>query len=202
MVILDAITGIVLEDEQEERYFNEIGRIEQLRVGLGYLYHNVLKIEQLHPPDPARIMDVLGPDPDNPLPPGTLELVNCSFHWYAVSLCSHCGLVGKIAEQVIPERMDEWRSYRRKIGGPVLMYRNKIAAHFALVNPKTTEPNADNPADASRSTLYDLTFADGRFTVGGWNLGLTTSGQHSRSKHKYWWSLTATHESLGERYGW
>jgi hypothetical protein len=126
------------------------------------------------------------------------ELILCAFHWYSVSLCNFCRLIGRISHAIEARGFeDKGYAYYKQVAGPVKVYRDKVAAHFAFSYPS----EADNRADLSVSTMDDLVLVNGRFTVGGWVLSKSGSSGTAKSSHEYHWSLTTYHEELGRRYG-
>lgn len=200
-IVLDTSADITLNDEQAEHYFNEIRRLRQLRIGLEFLYSMVRTIEQHLEQQDQLPQFVFGRAPEMENVP--LELIECAFHWYAVSVCSHCGLIAKIAEEVIPKATPKWCKYRQNVCGSVLTYRNKVAAHFARVRPRQSTKNVengDNLADIERSVMHGVALEEGRFTVGRWHLVKTRGDRSARSRHDYHWSLTLFHERIAQRY--
>ena len=69
-------------------------------------------------------------------------LLSCAFQWYAVSACNYAQLVGWLATHN-PEAA---KDYMKKVMPRVSQFRNKVAAHFAI-----TDPRRDNEADLAAS---------------------------------------------------
>jgi len=189
MLTLDRVKGITLTDEQQEPFRNEILRLNQLAAGLAFLYATVRGLEEDYPPSASF---VIGNDPSTPGIPRPLVL--CMFQWYATAVCNLTRLIGLIAHEADLKGFEQRTSileYCADVCGPVKVYRDKVAAHFARVAPR-----GDNPADQARSVIDDLTRLDARFWVG---LVKVHFGEVSPS-HEYAWSLTEFHERQAKRY--
>src|SRR3989442_3477949 len=80
-------------------------------------------------------------------------LLSCAFQWYAVSACNYAQLVGWLATGD-PEAA---KKYVASVMPGLLQYRNKVAAHSAL-----TDPRRDNEADLAASVMTHIVYAQGR----------------------------------------
>jgi hypothetical protein len=195
-ITLDRLENLVLSDEQQSRFLNEVQRLKQLNQGLNFLYKFVRDVEQGYQSKPGMRVFSFGNIPGYVETPR--ELILCAFHWYSVSLSNFCRLIGRLGHVIKAQGFeDKGHSYYKKVCGPVKVYRDKVAAHFAFSYPS----EFDNRADLSLSTMDDLVLVDGRFTVGVWLLTKSGSSGTIRSSHDYQWSLTSYHEELGRRYG-
>lgn len=119
------------------------------------------------------------------------ELLSSYFLWYPVSLYNYARLCGWLANNGDAKAA---KAYAEEVvPPPVLRYRNKVAAHFALADSRPD----DTPADLAASVLLPVSFINGRLTARGFRIivGPSTSDD-------LMWSLTDVHEKLSERYGW
>ena len=80
----------------------------------------------------------------------------------------------------------------------MLLWRNKVAAHFALADPRMD----DNPADLAASVMFPIGFLDDAFSTRPFRLSITAKGTSSVSREGMEWSLTKIHGDLSKRYGW
>lgn len=173
-VFLDRRVGLSLSEDETERVFNELRRAKDLLIGMGFLYEQMQKVEetysqvlarfartvttQLEGTDDSRqevVWSLAGGNIPGLSEAGiNLSLMTCIFDWYAINACRLFDVIGHIAGSLNKpgfESRVRRKDYRRKACGPVLVYRNKIAAHYAFVDP---EDDLDNPADISLSMLH------------------------------------------------
>ncbi|MEX2598627.1 MAG: hypothetical protein WD533_03115 [Dehalococcoidia bacterium] len=194
--VLDRVGRLSLSDELTTRHANELNSLKILSEGLDFLYQKVKQVERhiQSQVDSTLYVEIMG---NHPLLEDVPEgLVACAFHWYAVSVCNYVRLVGWLANEQDSKRA---RDYVQGVLPEISIWRNKVAAHFAITDPR----NDDTPADLAMSTMSSLllTYVDRRFWVGGWSLSLGQDGNSSTSRQGMSWSLTDTHERLVERYG-
>ena len=78
----------------------------------------------------------------------------------------------------------------------VYLWRHKVAAHFAIIDPR----KADNAADLAKSVMFPISFDDDAFYANSLILTQTSGGKSSTSRQDMRWSLTYTHRSLIPRY--
>jgi len=189
-MILDHIDNLCIPDD--ECYGNEVRSLRTLGIGLAFLNAQVASIEQKVRgtiPPYVRVFSY-GNDPRFAQ---AMPLIECAFHWYAVSGCNYVGLVGWLAKQIDPGRPDP-KQYVRDLIPAVVTYRNKVAGHFAKASP-----GDDNLATLDASVLHSVAFSDDRFYAGVWRLTQTSQGTRSSSPDMRW-SLTKTHTELVKRY--
>ena len=204
---LDYVDGIVLSAEQARKHTNRLTTLGDVSRGLAFLAKRVSSLEAeirekelREGEDPGRVVGGFG---NLPILDGVDQgLVSMMFHWYAVSLCNFVGLIGWIANQegLLPDR---W-VYRKSVCGPLLVYRNKVAGHFAEVDPWTKgkdESRWDTTTDTLTSTMPNLVWDDGKFSVGGPTMrrGKANKPLPTRN-HPYYWSVTARHAHLAARF--
>ena len=191
-MILDHIEQMALPDPS--RFSNEIQTLRSLAVGLGFLNHQVLAIENKVRESISPNVRVFsyGNEPRFAWVPK--DLIVCAFHWYAVSARNYVGLVGWLAKQVCPAR-PEPADYAKAVIPVVVAYRHKVAAHFGKVFPRKD----DTAATLDASVLPSVAFQDDSFYAGAWTVTKSVKGVPSSSPDLCW-SLTKTHAELTKRY--
>ena len=78
----------------------------------------------------------------------------------------------------------------------ILNYRNKIAAHYAIVEPR----GDDNEADLLTSIMTQIVYARGRLCAAALLPRLSGKEKEITVSKDYSWSLTLAHERLVNRY--
>lgn len=196
---------------------NELVTLRYLGVGLHYLCSRVAIVEK-----PMRERDEkngvrsmsFGNDPS--LPKGAIELLPCFFHWYGVSVMNYARLVGflsglslvtftrkdledKSKFETVREYCDSYVDSVPELS-PIKVWRDKVAAHFAITAPKRNRVQSDNPALLDFSVMYPIGYDNGRFRAGVMTLTRTDSAGSAHVGQLPAWSLTEVHEALQERY--
>lgn len=191
-MIIDHADGLVLPDEFAKNHGNELRRLRDLSVGLGYLNQHVVRVEK-------SIRDQVGPkyrcsSYGGLVPETVLGLVSCSFHWYAVSICNYVRLTGWVANEagVATQLSTE---YVQRVIPAVVRYRDKVAAHFARAGRNAN----DTEAERELSTLFDLVFEGDCFYAASLAIVRRNAGQVSNASGLPW-SLTKTHAEMTARY--
>ena len=82
-----------------------------------------------------------------------LGFLSCACQSYAVSAGDHAQLVGWLST----DRPEAAKQYTNRVLPRLLQYRNKVAAPFAL-----TDPRRDNEADLAASVMTQVVYARGR----------------------------------------
>jgi hypothetical protein len=192
-MIIDHVDQIELAEEVVQAHKNELNSLRYLAQGLHLLYAQVKRIEDkvLERLDPDLEVFMYGNAPELKQVP--LGIVACSFHWYAVSACNYARMVGWIANAGDTKKAGQ---YVQQVLLPVYIWRNKIAAHFAKVDPRPE----DTPADLAASVMFPISFHNDAFYAGQMRLSMTQHGQGSSSRTDMQWSLTHTHFELAKRY--
>jgi len=193
-MVLDHVDGLELCDEQAKKHGNELYTLRNLAVGLAYLNHQVAKIERATVGPIQGKLKLFSTGNIPGIAPETLSLVTCFFHWYAVSACNYVQLVGCLAKQVDSTKPTP-TEYAKTVMPAVLMYRNKVAAHLAMVVPRH-----DNPADLLATLLFPIVLTDEGFHVGGTRVCFGTAEESQQNQHDLMWFLTKTHRELAKRY--
>ena len=193
---------------------NELGTLDCLAMGLNLIAATVWQIEE-----PLRCRDreanlrtahfgnVPGTDPRQIL------LLPCYFHWFGVSLCNYIRLVGFLAAlksgAVSRQDLEDKGGGHKRIGEAckayvngvteiqeVLIWRNKVAAHFAITNPR----GDDNLSTLDMSVMYPVSYSDGRYRVGEWQLTRSREGTPPVQSQIATWSITDVYERIVPRY--
>ncbi len=187
MRVIDHIATLKLSDEQEKGYFNELRSLDYLARGLWFLCDQIQKVE-------AEVVNRVGNGywsfGNAPEMRGIDQnLVACAFHWYAVTVCNYVKMVGWLANSGDSNRA---REYMECVLPQVYLWRHKVAAHFAIIDPRRD----DSAADLARSVMFPIFFCDDAFYAGSLPIigKLYTGHQNMR------WSLTHTHRDLIPRY--
>jgi hypothetical protein len=192
-------------------YFNEFRTLQTLMGGLHRLY-SMIKRRELEFERRCGCIKMtvhsFGMDFD-----GTrdhLDTIACFFHWFGVSVCNYARLVGfihglerkhfaradltsKTNFKTIKAAVDAYADSVTELKN-VQIWRNKVAAHFAITDPYKD----DNIATLDMSVVFPVTF-EGRYVVGG----LTMIRGNSMTSHTSQippWSLTEVFESLVPRF--
>lgn len=192
-MLIDYIDKLQLSEEEAEKRFNELNALRYLASGLGFLYNQILKIETQvaeRTPKNKRVFH-FGNSPD--LEGIPQNLVACAFHWYAVTVCNYVKLIGWLANH---GDSDKAREYMERVLPQVYLWRHKVAAHFAIIDPR----KEDNDADLAMSVMFPISFDDDAFYTGSLTLTINTGGRQSTSRQDIRWSLTHTHHDLIPRY--
>lgn len=193
MIVIDHIESLELNNDEESKYFNDLHSLQYLSQGLWFLYNQVHKIEAKIAEDIGKDKKVLmyGNVPE--LKEISQSLVACAFHWYAVSVCNYVKLVGWLAYN---NDSTQASKYMKRVLPQVYLWRNKVAAHFARINPR----KEDNAADLAKSVMFPISFNDEAYYSNSFILTQSSGGKSSTSRKDMRWSLTHTHSSLIPRY--
>lgn len=179
--------------ESSEGHQNEIGSLGYLWQGLEFLNRQVQateaeicqRVDAKH-----HQVSLIGNAPQlRGIPMG---LVACAFHWYAASACNYVRLIGWLAKDGDSEAA---LSYVKRVIPSVKEWRDKVGAHFALVNPR----RGDTPANLAASVMFPVGFEDRWLWAHPFTLAVTHGGTSSQSAIPTW-SLSRIHEQLIARY--
>ncbi|MFC1904786.1 hypothetical protein ACFLXT_03370 [Chloroflexota bacterium] len=133
------------------------------------------------------------------------SLLPCYFSWFTVSLVNYTRLIGLFdilvkkgwSSDLIKESKnssviaDHCNKYVREVISDILLWRNKVSAHFAITDPY----DADNIALLEYSIMNTVCYLKPYYKAGAaqWS----TRGQQADLPS---WSLTETYERLIPRY--
>lgn len=183
--IIDRVEGISLTPAEADVHHNAIRAADRLFAGLHHLYTG-LKAEEQARREPERVVTRW---PAEPLASGVPT--DMIFAWYAVTACSMVSLLGRIAYEAGHSSCGgKGEEYGLRVCGPVMVYRNKVAAHFAWTAPV----KKDNQVDREMSLMPQITWHDDRYIAGFMAIQRTRGGVQETSSHDYRWALTAFHE--------
>ena len=193
MRVIDYIANLRLSDEQEKEHLNELRSLAYLATGLRFLYEQVQRVE-------VEVIERLPKDKqvlifgNSPQMRGiSQDLVACAFHWYAVTACNYVKVVGWLANN---GDSSEARKYVERVLPQVFRWRHKVAAHFAVIDPRKD----DSAADLAMSVMFPVSFDNDAFYTGSFTLTITKGGKQNTSRQDMRWSLTHTHYDLIARY--
>jgi len=208
IVTLDRIDGVSVETDD---YFNEYRTLQMLSKGLLEVAANLKQRESAWEQQTAGKvkLHVYGLDIDGTK--GNLDLIACFFHWFGVSVCNFVRLVGFIrglsanefsrADLADATRYPSIKSsvdnYVNRVTevSDVLVWRNKVGAHFAITAPR----KSDNLSTLDMSVMFPVTFTDGQYRVGELTL-IRKNASGTQASAIPCWSVTAVFESLIPRY--
>ena len=193
MATIDYIDKLELTDDEASKHFNELHSLGYLAHGLWFLYDQILKIEDQINERAGKNKRVFhyGNSPD--LEGIPQDLVACAFHWYAVSACNYVKMIGWLVSNSDSTKA---REYMERVLPQVYLWRHKVAAHFAIIDPRKD----DNAADLAKSVMFPISFDDDAFYANSLTLTQSSGGKSSISCQDMRWSLTHTHRSLILRY--
>ena len=181
-MILDHIEGLELSEEglstQDQSALEALAR---LRVGLTWLYEevNTLETEARKRAASENVVFALVGSVMEGMP---MAVVACTFQWYAVSACNYIQLVGWLATK----DTEAAKRYVKRVAPDLELYRNKVAAHFALASPR----KEDNLADLWASVLTRVVFMQGNFLVNAELPVIRTEDRELTPAHKLSWAFT------------
>ncbi len=192
---LDHIDHCELSDGGQAHFGSELATLSYLQGGLHYLAKQVAAVETEVQGriDPRLRVFSVGNDPQmRGLP---LGLVNCAFHWYAVSACNYVRMVGWLLHEDGAMTQKPGR-YLSAVIPEVKAWRDKVGAHFARAHGN----KHDSEAERLASVFPPVGFDDDVFIASPLTLTMTRGGRTSTSSALRPWSLTKVHARLGERY--
>lgn len=190
MTVLDHTDNLRIAQPESDERFEELMALHRMAAGLWWLYQMVLDWERILSVE-AQADDVQLAIVGGILENKPMEVLSCAFQWYAVSVCSYARLVGWLATGDSKSARD----YIQKVMPRVYNYRNKIAAHFAL-----TDPRNDNEADLEASIMTQVIYYGGRLCAGSLTPILGPGENEISVSRELSWSLTMAHQRLTPRY--
>ena len=209
MTIIDHVAGIAIEQNDAG---NEFVALVPLAEGMGLLYKTIRPWEvTLRPKEGEEVAYWIGfPGID----PAAQRLLPVFFHWFAISACNYARLVGLLSGLATGaftrtdfEDKKNYRKIKHHCDGyfagieplaPVKVWRDKVAAHFAITAPRE---GRDNVATLDDSVFYPISYMKERFHAGGmWSHTRTDSKGVEHHSSMPGWSVTAVFEALVPRY--
>lgn len=148
--------------------------------------------------DPRITFSILSTDPEE-------YFIACEFHWFAVSSVNYARLVGfvdvmsangwmieHLEDNDIKKTVNEHcTTYAKETLGPVYVWRNKVAAHFASSAPFTS----DNIGTLQDSLLDPVGYFGSRYTAHA-----HTYAKGDEKSIIPEWSLTQVFEEISTRF--
>jgi hypothetical protein len=191
---------------------NELGTLQSLALGLnliaGTIWRHEERLRAAEPPGTRTFFFGHRPGTDR----RETLLLPCYFHWFGVSLCNYARLTGFLValDQGAITREDfATAGGRRRVASAckdyvnglseisaVLIWRNKVAAHFAITDPRPD----DNLSTLDMSVMHPVSYSDGRYRVGEWTMSRSTSDGPAIASEIPMWSITEIYEGLAPRY--
>jgi hypothetical protein len=208
-ITLDAIEPVQVEDTE---HVNEVGTLRTLHRGLWGLANSVANREYPFLEMSKKVKFVsFGRDADATTQ--DIDMVACFFHWFGVSLCNFARLVGfirglkngeftradltdqsKMKARVIKNSVDAYIQSVPELQ-PVLVWRDKIAAHFAITDPRKD----DNIATLDMSVVFPVAYDSPRYRANYFQMiRSSAAGTHVSGFPE--WSVTEVYEQLASRY--
>jgi hypothetical protein len=192
----DSIHPITVSSDQVEACSMVIRTAHVLAHGLALLYHNLRKVERnlIQTFEKKRGVGVrtivLGRSSELEAVP--LEVIECSFRWYAVSLCDFVRCAATLGNFDKKSR----ENYSEAVLKEVQAFRDKVGAHTAGL----TQNSNDNDAERSFTPCVQISWNSDCFVAGGFGMRVKRSSKVSDTSSLKQWSLTKFHEELCMRY--
>jgi hypothetical protein len=189
-VVIDHIERIVLPESEEAQHFEARMALARLGEGLSWLYRTVGQLER-QAQTAAALEDVQIAIAGGLLDHQPLGFLSCAFQWYAVSACNYAQLVGWLSSG----KPEVAKQYMNRVLPRLSQYRNKVAAHMAL-----TDPRRDNEADLAASVMTQVMYAHGRLCAAALFPVVKDGDREIQASRDFSWSLTLAHERLIPRW--
>lgn len=190
-MILDYIDRLEIEVDDDDYLFDAQMTLARLSQGLFWLNSSVTKAE-INVRRGAAKDNTLIAVVDGPIKNVPTDWLSCAFQWYAVSVYNYVRLVGWLGTK----DTDFARDYAYRVIPKITKYRHKVAAHFAI-----TDPRNDNEADLITSIITSIIYAHGYLRAGALSeILIDETGNEVTVSNKTSWSMTKTHNELVPRY--
>ncbi len=189
-MILDYVDNLVLSDKDVKQHQYATQTLARLADGLFWIDSDVKRVEK-YTTEKANKKNVPVAVSGGILENTALGRLSCQFQWYAVSAHNYAQLVGWL----VYGNPSQAKAYVKRVMPNITKYRNKVAAHFALTDPR----NDDNLATLSASVMTYIVYAKDHFYAGSIS-PKTLAGKEIDESNIPAWSLTIAHQQLSERY--
>lgn len=192
----DIYYPIHLNETEMSKHSNALRTARVLAVGLAQLFRSVQEAEALAM---SRCADANGPDvrefafgnlPE--LSDVPMDLVECTFRWYAVTACDFVRMATWIAQFDDDAR----KAYADDVLGALQAFRDKVGAHTA----GATQNRRDNIAEQKMSSICQISWCGDRFEAAMLTLSVQQATKLFDSSALRAWSLTEFHLKLCQRY--
>jgi len=185
-------------DASEEPFANALRALTTVSIGLNSLFRFTKHLEE----GIQTKMLVMQYGRLLTLDPTEQAQLECVYHWYSVSIVNYVRLVNSIRCKMDGSQPND--TYEKFVLGPeIIMYRNKVGAHFASAQYNQMAVKKDTDADRKFSVMPQITRANDRYIVGGMCLSEAKTKNGKRVNEVVDlgpWSLTMKHEELNERF--
>lgn len=205
---IDKVHNIIIETS---KYNNECNTLDDLLHGLTFIYNIIKKyeIDKIDNSEGRKIFSIGRTEIDDNQ--GNHNMLPCLFHWFGVSICNYARLAGYIVMQenntIKKEHLEDANNYKmikdacnEYVHGidemkEVIKWRNKIAAHYAITDPR----KEDNIATLEASIIFPVSFRYDKFITGGYNVVKGNQDEKIFSEIPQW-SVTKLFEDLENRF--
>lgn len=204
---IDNIDNIVAVDGVST---NEITTLQDMLAGLHSLYVAVKQFEEKL--SNKKIVIAMGENPH--FSENDIALITNCFHWFGISITNYARLIGyldgihkKIYTKSDIEDANKYSQIKKHVDfyvssipelDSVKKWRNKIAAHFAITDPRKSSDTASILAYSVMSRAY---YSAHRFRVGVGDIQISHhDGGEDLNDHFPTWSVTEIFENLSPRY--
>ena len=193
---IDRAVPIILSEKEFEENAMALRSMRVLGTGITYLYDRIRGVEskffsQLLSRDRDEKRCIIYGD--SPAFEGIpIDLIECAFRWYAVSLCDFVRAVTSISD------FDETTRnlYTQEVLGPVLAFRDKVGAHTAGFSRNKRDNDAERGITPGSQVVWD----GDRFGVATFSMRINRGGKKSDSSSLQPWRLTERHDQLCVRF--
>lgn len=189
-MILDHKENLFLSDETAKQQGYATEALARLADGLFWINEDVKRVEK-YTTGKAKKSNVEIATAGGILENTPLGRLSCQFQWYAVSAYNYAQLVGWLVYGDTAQA----KTYVNRVMPNIAKYRNKVAAHFAITDPRKD----DNVATLSASVMTYIVYAKGHFYAGSVS-PKTVETQEIEKSNIPAWSLTLAHQELNERF--
>jgi len=190
-MIIDYIDKLEFTADNEDYLFDAQMTLARLSQGLFWLYNSVVQAEGFVREKAAKDNSSIVFE-DWVINNVHSDWLSCAFQWYTVSAYNYVRLVGWLATK----DPGFTSLYVQRVIPKVTNYRHKVAAHFAI-----TDPRNDNEADLISSINTNIIYAYGYLRAGAMSEIITDEkGNDLEVSKTISWSLTKTHDALIPRF--
>jgi hypothetical protein len=180
-ITLDHIESLVIPKIGVRDYSRELFTLQTYAEGLHSIAVEIAHLEGKHRSRYDREFGQLLAQPDT-------ARVILLFDWYAVTACNFVRLLGWFAKWFGIGR-ETPRQYLERICGPLLIWRDKVAAHPARVSQR------DHEVDRRMSMVRTFGWVESEFRVGDLQLSIGSSRSSLQP-----WGITSTHRDFTNRF--
>ena len=187
VTVLDRVEDWTLDDAAQNQHSTELAALETLGGGLSSLYGSIRSWELRSVPPEVSVPFASGLR----VAFGHVGTGECLMHWYSTGFCNYVGLTAQLALELgyLPDKQKR-DAYRTAVCGPIKVFRDKIAAHFARWMHDSQNGLSMEFARAPYSRSFPS--VGGRLAVGGVSFIEKRGGKEERKDPVAQWRLTAS----------